>query len=300
MRKRATRAALATCGALLALALPAGGPASAAATGPPPPAQPAVARGDPALAHSPQMLQMMGRGGRGAAGGAQAPNAPNDPAHAQGIDIASFQHPSGAAIDWGQVAGAGYKFVYIKATEGNYYQNPYYLGDAVGAAAGAMFHGSYHFANPSASDGVTQADYALNSSGYVNDGLSLPPMVDLEWDPYGQDACYGLNAQQIVGWIAAYSGEVQRRVGRPPVIYTAAAWWTQCTGGTSAFNANPLDIASWGASRPQTPGWTAWTFWQTTSTAAVPGISGSNVDADMFNGTVDALGRFARGLPGNV
>jgi len=35
----------------------------------------------------------------------------------QGIDVASFQHPKGAAINWAQVAGAGYKFAAVKGTD---------------------------------------------------------------------------------------------------------------------------------------------------------------------------------------
>jgi lysozyme len=34
-------------------------------------------------------------------------------------------HPSCAPIDWSQVRGAGYRFAYVKTTEGNYYYNPY-------------------------------------------------------------------------------------------------------------------------------------------------------------------------------
>lgn len=64
-----------------------------------------------------------------------------------GIDIASFQHPNNAAINWAQVTGAGYQFAAIKATEGNYYTNPYYVGDTQTAAAG-IYVAAYHFANP--------------------------------------------------------------------------------------------------------------------------------------------------------
>ncbi|HBU02156.1 MAG TPA: hypothetical protein DEB20_06395, partial [Acidimicrobiaceae bacterium] len=35
-----------------------------------------------------------------------------------GIDVASYQHPNGAPINWQQVAGAGHKFAYVKASEG--------------------------------------------------------------------------------------------------------------------------------------------------------------------------------------
>ena len=46
----------------------------------------------------------------------------------EGIDVASFQHPNGAAINWTQVAEARYKFAFIKVSEGSYYTNPYYSG----------------------------------------------------------------------------------------------------------------------------------------------------------------------------
>ena len=90
--------ALVSCGALLILSLPLGSSAWAAAA----PPQPAVGRGDPSLPHSPQMLQMMAKGGQGAG--------TNSGRRAKGIDIASYQHPNGAGIDWGQVAGGGYRF----------------------------------------------------------------------------------------------------------------------------------------------------------------------------------------------
>ncbi|MDR0358902.1 MAG: hypothetical protein LBJ87_05485, partial [bacterium] len=175
MHNRAMVAALVSCGLLLVLSLPLGSSAWAAAA----PPQPAVGHGDPSLPHSPQMLQMLAKGGRGA-----GPVSGRGAANGQGIDIASFQHPNGAGIDWGQVAGGGYRFAYIKATEGNYYQNPYYGGDQAGAGGAGIFRGAYHFAIPNASDGATQADYVLDSAGYANDGMTLPPMLDMEWDPY--------------------------------------------------------------------------------------------------------------------
>ncbi len=111
--------------------------------------------------------------------------APATPAPAvQGIDVASVQHPLGAAINWTQVAAAGYKFVFIKSTEGSYYPNPYYAADASAAAAAGLIVAPYHFAIPNYSGGAFQADYALDHSGYVADGHTLPLIVDLENDPY--------------------------------------------------------------------------------------------------------------------
>ena len=60
-----------------------------------------------------------------------------------GIDIASYQHAT--PINWSLVA-QNRQFVYIKATEGISYTNPYYAGDMKGALAAGMYAGAYAFA----------------------------------------------------------------------------------------------------------------------------------------------------------
>jgi GH25 family lysozyme M1 (1,4-beta-N-acetylmuramidase) len=246
-----------------------------------------VPAASPALPHGPHMLQMLSNRSRAR---------PAVPAGTpQGVDVASWQHPNGAPINWGQVAGAGYSFVFIKATEGTYYRNRYLPGDYGAAGSAGLFRAAYAFAAPNASDGASQADYLLNYAPYTYDGRSIPPTVDLEWDPYDSSMpCWGLSTSSMVSWIADFVNEVQLRVGRPPVIYTAASWWNQCTGGSSAFNADPLWIASWGSSSPTLPaGWSSWAFWQWTSRGSVPGISGTTVDLDYFQGGASALAAFA-------
>ena len=47
--------------------------------------------------------------------------------------MAAFQHPGGAPINWAAVAAAGYKFAAVKATEGNYYVNPWAATDIAAA-----------------------------------------------------------------------------------------------------------------------------------------------------------------------
>ena len=42
----------------------------------------------------------------------------------QGVDVASFQHPGGAAIDWSQNPASGLCLAAVEATEGAYYRNP--------------------------------------------------------------------------------------------------------------------------------------------------------------------------------
>lgn len=209
-----------------------------------------------------------------------------------GIDISPWQHPYGAGINWGLVSRAGYRFAYVKATEGNYYTNPYLAGDTRGAKRATLYAGVYHFAIPSVSDGASQARYFMARAG----GMTLPPVVDLEWNPYdAYRPCYGFGRAGMVNWIRAFGTEVRRVSGRLPVIYTAAGWWNQCVGMSSAFKGYPLWVAAYNTSRPQMPaGWSSWTMWQYRGGGSVPGISGS-VDADYFNGNLSQLADFAHG-----
>jgi lysozyme len=216
----------------------------------------------------------------------------------QGLDVSASQHSGGAAIDWSQVAGAGYQFALVKVTEGNYYVNPYFDADYRGAKSAKLYAGAYHFAIPSASDGTSQADYFLDSAAYKADGATLPPALDIEWNPYdSSQSCYGLDANSIVNWIAAFRAEVERRTGRLPAIYTAANWWNDCTGGSGAFATDPLWVASYDPPSPSLPsGWQAWTIWQFTSSGRVPGING-DVDVSYFSATQGDLAALAGKSP---
>jgi GH25 family lysozyme M1 (1,4-beta-N-acetylmuramidase) len=211
------------------------------------------------------------------------------PSAVEGIDVASHQHADGATIDWTQVAGAGYKFAFIKVSEGSYYTNPYYAGDASGATSAGMFVAPYVFAIPNYSGGALQADYALDHAGFDGDadGLTLPLILDIEYDPYapltdmsgdGTNECYGLTQPQMVAWIASFVAEADGRTGQLPAIYTTADWWDTCTGDSAAFAADPLWVANYKVTTPAVPAaWNGtWTYWQYTdgsTTAPPPGMT---------------------------
>ncbi|HEY2506857.1 MAG TPA: GH25 family lysozyme [Streptosporangiaceae bacterium] len=211
----------------------------------------------------------------------------------QGIDVASFQHPDGAAINWGDVAAAGYKFAFIKATEGSYYVNPYYAADSAGAQQNGLFAAPYAFGIPNYSTGTRQADYAVDNSHWAADGKVLPLILDIEYDPYdgsdGTNECYGLTSAQMVSWIGAFTAEVHRRTGQAAVIYSTADWWKTCTGDSTAFGGDPLWIAGDASTTapilPPTTDWSTWTYWQYTSSATIPGISGTTFDASYLSAT---------------
>lgn len=213
----------------------------------------------------------------------------------RGIDVASYQHPHGKAIQWTSVARAGYRFAAVKGTEGNYYVNPWGRRDVAAARAAGLYVAVYHFAIPNVSGGAEQARYALQHSGYVSGSYMLPLELDIEYDPYaaddGTNECYGLSRARMRSWIAAFVSTVDQLTGQFPIIYTPAQWWNACTGGTKDFFKDPLWVASYQAGRPQLPhGWPTWTFWQYTSSGTVRGVdSPGTTDLDEFNAGVVGL-----------
>lgn len=267
---------------LLAVSVALAVPAATAADALPAPARASLA-GRPAAgdAHSPELLRQLSPNGP-VASPATAPGP-------RGVDVAASQHPYHAAINWKKAAAAGYHFVAIKATEGNYYVNPYARSDLSAAAAAGLPATVYHFAVPNVSGAAAQADYAVAHSRYVPDGRLLPLMLDVEYDPYFRsdhtNKCYGLSRAKMVAWISAFVTRTEQLTGQPPIIYTAPSWWRTCTGGSGTFRRLPLWVAAWAVSSPPLPrGWHDWTFWQYTSSGSVPGIkTADGTDISYFN-----------------
>jgi GH25 family lysozyme M1 (1,4-beta-N-acetylmuramidase) len=285
-------AAAAGCAVLALTALPAAavarGPGAAAAeTGvAAPPGGPAD-RYNTGATHSPQVLRELAGGAAGQGRG--APRSPI-PGALQGVDVASFQHPNGAPIDWRKAAKAGIQFAAVKATEGDYYKNPYALRDLAHAKAAGLAVMAYAFAIPngngSSASPVVQANYLVKFLAKA--GGTLPAiMLDIEYDPYVStdhtNECYGLSKSAMVTWITRFDAEIRAKTGQDPIIYTPPPWWKTCTGGVASFREVPLWVPdpSSGSSPTLPAGWSHWAFWQY-ATGTVTGITGST-DLDQLN-----------------
>ncbi|TWE10120.1 GH25 family lysozyme [Rudaeicoccus suwonensis] len=213
-----------------------------------------------------------------------------------GMDVSDYS----GTVDWQAWANAGYRFAWIKATEGTYYTNPDFSSEYSDATSAGMIRGAYVFANPAYSSGTAQADYFIaHGGGWSADGKSLPGVLDAEYDPYSSNVCYGLSDSQMVAWIQAFNAEYKAREGVYPVIYTTTNWWTDCTGDSAAFsNSNAFWIADYNGSSTSGPtdglptGQSNWTFWQW-------GYQTSpEVDYDQYNGSPSSLKAFATSPPG--
>jgi GH25 family lysozyme M1 (1,4-beta-N-acetylmuramidase) len=205
---------------------------------------------------------------------------PNQPPGLTGIDVSHWQN----TIDWTKVAGAGYKFAFVKASESTNFVDPNYVANRAAANAAGVTIGAYHFARPSAAagDAVAEADWFLQTAQMAKGDLL--PVLDLE-------TAGGLNDADLQAWVAAYLGEIQAKTGVAGVIYTSPVFWQNYVGDTEWFADNGykvLWIAHWtAADEPTLPandwGGNGWTFWQYSNNGTVPGIGG-RVDLDVFNG----------------
>ncbi len=194
-------------------------------------------------------------------------------------------------MDWLAAFHRGARFAYVKATESTRYTNPSFSQQYNGSQRAGLVRGAYHFALPDRSDGATQAQYFLaHGGGWSPDGSTLPPMLDIEYNPYGS-TCYGLSRPQMTRWVNDFSTVVHSRTGRFPIIYSTRNWWSTCTTSPNISARNPLFVACYCPDPGAMPnGWRYQTIWQYNDNGPLPG------DQDLFNGSYADLRRFALGI----
>ncbi|MCJ1459432.1 hypothetical protein MMC28_009810 [Mycoblastus sanguinarius] len=205
----------------------------------------------------------------------------------QGFDISHYQ----STVNFQGAYNSGARFVIIKATEGTSYLDPDFSSHYSGATSAGLIRGGYHFAHPDESTGSAQATFFLaNGGGWSADGITLPGMLDIEYNPSGA-TCYGLSESAMVAWIQDFVNTYESKTSRYPIIYSTNDWWTECTGDSTAFHTTcPLNVASYNSAVGTIPGdWPYQTIWQNADTYAYGG------DSDIFNGPLSGLQKLATG-----
>ncbi|MGZ2225028.1 cell wall-binding repeat-containing protein [Glutamicibacter nicotianae] len=224
-----------------------------------------------------------------------------------GIDVSRHQ----GTVNWSTAKANGARFAYIKATQSwpsSLYKDPKFSQNYTNSRNAGLIRGAYHFAMPAHSSGAVQAkEFMANGGGWTNDGYTMPPLLDIEWNPYSKtaypqgkgDMCYGMTPSAMVAWIKDFGNTVKAKTGRLPMIYTAQSWWDECTGDSVAFKSWPLHVSIFPtADVPKNPrelpeGWTTFNVWQYSSNSNMLG-STLNVDANVWNGDLTSLRDFAK------
>lgn len=212
-----------------------------------------------------------------------------------GIDVSYWN----SGIDWPKVRATGQRFVFIKATEADYYQDPTFDDNWIGAKSAGLLRGAYHFFRCNV-DAKKQADYFINYVKSLNDNGDLSPALDLETND-------GQKKEKIIPAVKIWLDRVESAFGRKPIIYSGQYflqdYLSEAGGGPPVW---AKDYPLWLAQYPNqyTPGmqpflptgWFKWTIWQYSKRGSVNGIN-ADVDLDLFNGTLEDLFKFAGAQP---
>jgi len=200
-----------------------------------------------------------------------------------GMDVSYYD----TAIDWNLTKAAGIDFAFIRVTDGTQYQDPKFAAYWAGARQAGVIRGAYQFFRP-AEDPIAQADLMLSLMGPLQAG-DLPPVIDVEVDG-------GLSNAQVAANVKAWVDHVTTAIGRVPIVYAGLYSWPDLTGSADETT-SPLWIAQYTtAACPNIPApWAQWMFWQHSDTGTVNGVTSSQLDLNVFNGTLDQLQAFAAG-----
>ncbi len=197
-----------------------------------------------------------------------------------GIDVSSHN----GDIDWDDVAAAGVKFVWIKATEGTTHTNPGFESKFRGARDAGLIVGGYHFSRPDTNtsqkdDVYNEAQNYLNAMAKVGIRCGdLVPAMDLEAGLKTDD---DYNANWALKWLSFVQCSVRAR----PIVYTAKwAWDLYLRKADEGTLRSLCDYPVWWASykngdvriEPHTSplGWDEWQTWQWSGSNSVPGVKG--------------------------
>lgn len=208
-----------------------------------------------------------------------------------GIDVSYWD----AGIDWPKVRATGQRYVFVKATEGDFYADPTFDDNWRGAKSAGLLRGAYHFFRCNV-DPKKQATKFIDYVKSMNDDGELPPVLDLESND-------GQTKDKILSRVKTWIDQVEAAFGKKPIIYSGQYflqdYLSEAGGGPPAWTKEyPLWLAQYPNNyvegmQPYLPrGWYKWLFWQYSEKGVVNGIN-AKVDLNFFNGTLEELYKFA-------
>jgi lysozyme len=185
------------------------------------------------------------------------------------IDVSKWQ----GKIDWAKVKSShsDLKGVYIKATEGIGYIDPFLISNAVEANKEGIQVGFYHFASLNAIDVVTdatnEAKFFYNTVKSLN--CELPYVLDIEKN------ASQIPPKSVLLWIKSFFKELDRLHLDDYVLYSYAPFLNDNLPPDHDLGHYRLWLAAY-TDKPKLPkGWSEYFLWQYTSKGAINGITGS-------------------------
>ena len=186
-----------------------------------------------------------------------------------GIDVSYYQKN----IDYQKVRQAGIEIVYIRASEGTGYIDPYFRQNYNNASANGLSTGFYHYLTArNTQEAIREAQHFISViSGTSPDCRLCMDIEDIS----------GLSISTVNDIAFAFLQEVERLSGKEVVIYASASTARNILSPDLAEK-YPIWVANYGVREPENNGkWDSWIGFQYSSTGSIPGING-NVDLDLF------------------
>lgn len=199
-----------------------------------------------------------------------------------GIDVSRYQ----GGIDWESVVqmksgGDSISFVFIKATEGKLYRDPYFRRNWEESQRLKLIRGAYHYYSPSVNSNLQARNFI--SAVTLRKG-DLPPVLDIEEvSPFGYDNL----RSGLLNWLKI----IEAHYGVKPIIYASASYYRDHLD-RKEFKPYRIWVAHYRGGRPGI-GSDRWTFWQYSDRGNVSGCKGP-CDLNVFNGGRDELENLRR------
>ncbi|MFT3739708.1 MAG: GH25 family lysozyme [Breznakibacter sp.] len=191
-----------------------------------------------------------------------------------GVDVSKHS----GKIDWEKLKVANVRFAYVKATEGEDYEDPLFDENFNAAKESGILVGAYHFFRFS-KDGKKQAQFFAKTAK-VKKG-DLLPVLDVE---HWGNTLSTRPDKEVKREIGRYLTEVERLTGARPMIYTNLDAYNRYIKGT--YDIYPL----WFCDLDEEPTLDApgWDFWQYSHRGKVTGAK-HEIDFNVFRRSVTEL-----------
>lgn len=185
-----------------------------------------------------------------------------------GVDVSEWQ----GSINFSQVKEAGIESVYIKATEGFDYYDPYYRTNYDNARTNNINVGFYHYLTAQTpEEAYEQADFFVSAIS----GMNVQMKFALDYEEF-----YDLDKDTISEIALTFMDRVSELTGEDCVMYASASYANN--NFNDDVNKYALWVAEWGVSAPFLNGpWDTYDGWQYTDKGLVSGII-TYVDRDLF------------------
>lgn len=190
----------------------------------------------------------------------------------EGIDVSNWQ----GYIDYSKVKSSGIDVVYIKASEGTTFKDPYFEANYRNAKANGLKVGFYHFLT---ARNTQQARNQAQFFASVISGKSPDCKLAMDYEQF-----YSGNSIEEINQISLAFMERLQELTQKEVIVYSNLYDSQRIFNTQLANKYPLWLAYWGNYnnlQNTNSSWKTWEGVQYTNRGVVPGIRGY-VDRNRF------------------